>query len=258
MIYYPLSVLMLSGIRDVLIITTPHESAMFQALLGDGSQWGISLEYAVQPSPDGLAQAFIIGESFVGDDQVALVLGDNLYFGHGLTAQLQNASARKSGATVFSYFVNDPENFGVVSFDDAGLAETIEEKPENPKSNWAVTGLYFYDNAVVDMAKNLKPSARGELEITDINRLYMEKGELHVERLGRGYAWLDTGTHKNLLDAGNFIQTLQSRQGLQIACLEEIAYDAGYIGKKELQTQAEQHGKSSYGQYIRALAERAA
>ncbi|MEZ5813124.1 MAG: glucose-1-phosphate thymidylyltransferase RfbA [Alphaproteobacteria bacterium] len=258
MIYYPLSVLMLSGIRDVLIITTPHESAMFQALLGDGSQWGINLEYAVQPSPDGLAQAFIIGESFVGDDQVALVLGDNLYFGHGLTEQLQNASARKNGATVFSYFVNDPENFGVVSFDDAGLAETIEEKPETPKSNWAVTGLYFYDNAVVDMAKNLKPSARGELEITDINRLYMEKGELHVERLGRGFAWLDTGTHKNLLDAGNFIQTLQSRQGLQIACLEEIAYDAGYIGKKELQAQAEQHGKSSYGQYIRALAERAA
>lgn len=257
MIYYPLSVLMLAGIRDILIITTPHEKHMFEALLGDGKHWGINLTYDVQPSPDGLAQAFIIGEKFIGEDNVALVLGDNLYFGHGLTDQLKNAQTRKIGATVFSYYVNDPHRYGVVSFDDNDVAQTIEEKPEQPKSNWAVTGLYFYDNKVIEIAKSLKPSPRGELEITDVNRIYMEQNNLHVEKLGRGFAWLDTGTHDTLLEAGNFIQTLQKRQGLQIACLEEIAFDLGYIGKIQLQEQADKHGKSTYGQYIRTLAQQA-
>lgn len=257
MIYYPLSVLMLAGIRDILIITTPHEKHMFEALLGDGKHWGINLTYDVQPSPDGLAQAFIIGENFIGEDNVALVLGDNLYFGHGLTDQLKNAQTRKIGATVFSYYVNDPHRYGVVSFDDNDVAQTIEEKPEQPKSNWAVTGLYFYDNKVIEIAKSLKPSPRGELEITDVNRIYMEQNNLHVEKLGRGFAWLDTGTHDTLLEAGNFIQTLQKRQGLQIACLEEIAFDLGYIGKIQLQEQADKHGKSTYGQYIRTLAQQA-
>ncbi|PCI99954.1 MAG: glucose-1-phosphate thymidylyltransferase [Alphaproteobacteria bacterium] len=257
MIYYPLSVLMLAGIRDILIITTPHEKHMFEALLGDGKHWGINLTYDVQPSPDGLAQAFIIGEKFIGEDKVALVLGDNLYFGHGLTDQLKNAQTRKIGATVFSYYVNDPHRYGVVSFDDNDVAQTIEEKPEQPKSNWAVTGLYFYDNKVIEIAKSLKPSPRGELEITDVNRIYMEQNNLHVEKLGRGFAWLDTGTHDTLLEAGNFIQTLQKRQGLQIACLEEIAFDLGYIGKIQLQEQADKHGKSTYGQYIRTLAQQA-
>ncbi len=253
MIYYPISVLMLSGIRDILIITTPHEQVMFQALLDDGSQWGINIEYAVQPSPDGLAQAFIIGENFIGNERAALILGDNLYFGHGLTKHLKNATDQERGATVFSYYVTDPERYGVVSFDENGLANSIEEKPEFPKSNWAVTGLYFYDNNVVKMAKDLKPSARGELEITDLNRLYMEQGELHVEQLGRGFAWLDTGTHDSLIEAANFIQTLQKRQGLQIACLEEIAYEAGYIDQEQLISQANNHGKSSYGQYLKEL-----
>lgn len=256
MIYYPLSVLMLAGIRDVLIITTPHEQIMFKALLGDGSQWGINLEYAAQPSPDGLAQAFIIGKDFIGNDSVALVLGDNLFFGHGLTEHLHEAKTRKEGATVFAYYVNDPERYGVVAFDERGFANSIEEKPVQPKSNWAVTGLYFYDNDVVPMSASLKPSARGELEISDINRLYMEQKKLNVQKLGRGYAWLDTGTHESLLEAGNFIQTLQSRQGLQIACLEEIAFDQGFIDLNALERQADGLGKSSYGNYIRALVKR--
>lgn len=256
MIYYPLSVLMLAGIRDVLIITTPHEQIMFQGLLGDGSQWGMNIEYAVQPSPDGLAQAFIIGEEFVGNDACSLVLGDNLFFGHGLTEHLAAAQTHKDGATVFAYSVSDPERYGVVSFDQNNIADSIEEKPANPKSNWAVTGLYFYDNDVVEMAKNLKPSPRGELEITDINRIYMEQKRLKVQKLGRGYAWLDTGTHESLLEAGLFIQTLQARQGLMIACLEEIAFEQGFIGVKELEQQANSLGKSTYGNYIRALLEK--
>ncbi len=255
MIYYPLSVLMLAGIRDVLIITTPHEQALFQALLQDGSQWGINLSYAAQPSPDGLAQAFIIGRDFVGNDDVALVLGDNLFFGHGFSEELEDAAREKEGATVFAYYVGDPERYGVVAFDEKGIATSIEEKPAKPKSNWAVTGLYFYDNQVVDMAESLKPSARGELEITDLNRLYMDKKQLKVKKLGRGYAWLDTGTHRSLLEAGNFIQTLQDRQGLQIACLEEIAFTKGFIDEASLQKNAEALGKSSYGAYLRTLVE---
>ncbi|HBR69229.1 MAG TPA: glucose-1-phosphate thymidylyltransferase [Rhodospirillaceae bacterium] len=255
MIYYPLSVLMLAGIRDVLIITTPHEQALFQALLQDGSQWGINLSYAVQPSPDGLAQAFIIGREFVGNDTAALVLGDNLFFGHGFSEQLEEAAQEKEGATVFAYYVGDPERYGVVAFDEKGIATSIEEKPAKPKSNWAVTGLYFYDNSVLDLAASLKPSARGELEITDLNRLYMEQKKLKVKKLGRGYAWLDTGTHRSLLEAGNFIQTLQDRQGLQIACLEEIAFTKGFIDKAILQKNAEALGKSSYGAYLRTLVE---
>lgn len=255
MIYYPLSVLMLAGIRDVLIITTPHEQALFQALLQDGSQWGINLSYAVQPSPDGLAQAFIIGRNFVGNDTAALVLGDNLFFGHGFSEQLEEAAQEKDGATVFAYYVGDPERYGVVAFDENGIATSIEEKPAKPKSNWAVTGLYFYDNSVLDLAASLKPSARGELEITDLNRLYMDKKKLKVKKLGRGYAWLDTGTHRSLLEAGNFIQTLQDRQGLQIACLEEIAFTKGFIDEALLRKNAEALGKSSYGAYLRTLVE---
>ncbi len=254
MIYYPLSVLMLAGIRDILVITTPHEQVLFQALLQDGSQWGINLSYAVQPSPDGLAQAFIIGRDFVGSDTVALVLGDNLFFGHGLSEELEDAAKDKQGATVFAYYVSDPERYGVVAFDNSGIATSIEEKPVKPKSNWAVTGLYFYDNQVLGIAANLKPSARGELEITDVNRRYMEKQQLKVKKLGRGYAWLDTGTHRSLLDAGNFIQTLQDRQGLQIACLDEIAFTKGFIDHAQLQKNADALGKSSYGAYLRSLA----
>jgi glucose-1-phosphate thymidylyltransferase len=253
MIYYPLAVLMLAGIRDILVITTPHEQVQFKALLGDGKQWGINLSYEPQPSPDGLAQAFIIGRKFVGSDNVALVLGDNLFFGHGLTEHLEQAAAIKNGATVFAYYVDEPERYGVVSFDDKGKALTIEEKPKEPKSNWAVTGLYFYDNQVLDIAASLKPSPRGELEITDVNRKYLEKGQLNVQKLGRGFAWLDTGTHRSLLEAGNFIQTLQDRQGLRIACLEEIAYIKKFIDAAQLEKLAAGLGKSDYGQYLRRL-----
>ncbi len=255
MIYYPLSVLMLAGIRDVMIITTPHEQALFKGVLGDGSQWGINLTFAVQPSPDGLAQAFIIGRSFVGGDTCALVLGDNIFYGHGLTQQLQRAAQTKKGATVFGYSVQDPERYGVVEMDDGGRAISIEEKPLKPRSKWAVTGLYFYDNDVLDIAATIKPSARGELEITTVNEVYLKRGDLQVEKLGRGYCWFDTGTHESLMAAGSFVHAVQSRQGLQIACLEEIAFQAGWIGAENLIKTADTMKNSQYGRYLRDIAQ---
>jgi glucose-1-phosphate thymidylyltransferase len=255
MIYYPLSVLMLAGIRDILIITTPEDQDSFKRLLQDGSQFGISLSYAVQPSPDGLAQAFIIGEEFIGDDDVCLVLGDNIYFGQGFSQLLQSTAARSSGATIFGYWVNDPERFGVVEFDAQQRAISIEEKPKQPRSNYAVTGLYFYDNDVIDIAKSIQPSARGELEITAINQVYLERGDLKVELLGRGYAWLDTGTFDSLHEAAGFIETLEKRQGLKVACLEEVGYRMGYICREQLLEQADLLKKNGYGEYLRRLAE---
>lgn len=256
MIYYPLSVLMLAGIREILIISTPEDTPRYQQLLGDGNEIGLSLSYAVQPSPDGLAQAFIIGEEFIGDDNVALVLGDNIFYGHGFTDMLQRAAAREYGATVFGYNVKDPERFGVVEFNESGKVISIEEKPEKPKSTYAVTGLYFYDNRVIDIAKNIRPSARGELEITDVNKAYLEMDELHVELLGRGFAWLDTGTHESLLQASQFIETVEKRQSLKVACLEEIAYRMGYISRDQLMVLAEPLMKNEYGQYLMNLAHR--
>jgi glucose-1-phosphate thymidylyltransferase len=250
MVYYPLSVLMLTGIKDVLIISTIEDMNGYKALLDDGSQWGIHISYAIQPSPDGLAQAFIIGEEFIGDDNVCLVLGDNIFYGHGLTEQLQSAVNREEGATVFGYQVADPERFGVVEFDDNNCAISIEEKPLKPKSNYAVTGLYFYDNSVIEIAKNVKPSERGELEITAVNNEYLKRGDLNVELLGRGHAWLDTGTHDSLLEAGHFVQTIEKRQGLKVACLEEIAYQNGWMKKEQLLAQADLLKKTGYGQYL--------
>ncbi|MBS4213123.1 glucose-1-phosphate thymidylyltransferase RfbA [Neobacillus rhizophilus] len=254
MVYYPLSVLMLAGIKDILIISTPEDTGRFEQILGDGSDLGLNLTYKIQPHPGGLAQAFILGDEFIGDDNVALVLGDNIFYGHGLTNLLRKAALREAGATVFGYYVNDPERFGVVEFDDHGKAVSIEEKPELPKSNYAVTGLYFYDNRVVQIAKSIQPSPRGELEITDINKAYLEMGELNVELLGRGYAWLDTGTHASLLEASQFIETVEKRQSLKIACLEEIAYKMGYISREKLLELAEPLKKNQYGQYLIKIA----
>ena len=253
MIYYPLSTLMLAGIKEILIISTPQDLPRFEELLGDGSEFGISLSYAVQPSPDGLAQAFIIGEDFIGDDSVALVLGDNIFHGNGLSAMLQRAEAKEKGATVFGYQVKDPERFGVVEFDDDMNAISIEEKPEHPKSNFAVTGLYFYDNDVVDIAKNIKPSPRGELEITDVNKAYLDRGDLSVELMGRGFAWLDTGTHESLLQAAQYIETVQRLQNVQVANLEEIAYRMGYITKEQVLELAQPLKKNEYGQDLLRL-----
>ena len=255
MIYYPLSVLMNAGIRDILIISTPDDTPRFQSLLGDGKQFGISLSYAIQPSPDGLAQAFIIGEEFIGNEPVAMVLGDNIFHGHGLTKLLRNAAAKTSGATVFGYYVDDPERFGIVEFDKDGKAISIEEKPAKPKSNYCVTGLYFYDNKVVEYAKGLKPSARGELEITDLNRIYLENGELEVSLLGQGFTWLDTGTHESLVDATNFVKTVETHQHRKIACLEEIGYLNGWISKDELMQVYEVYKKNQYGAYLKDLME---
>lgn len=253
MVYYPLSTLMLAGIRDILVISTPHDTPRFSELLGDGSRWGLNIEYCVQPSPDGLAQAFTLGKNFVGNNPSALVLGDNIFYGHELVDQLDSASNRVSGATVFAYHVNDPERYGVVEFDKAYKALSIEEKPANPRSNYAVTGLYFYDNQVCDIAASIKPSARGELEITDVNRAYLAKNELSVEIMGRGFAWLDTGTHDSLLDAAGFIATLQKRQGLMVACPEEIAYRQGWITAEVVEKVAAQLSKNSYGQYLQKI-----
>jgi len=250
MIYYPISTLMLAGIRDILIISTPQDTPRFEQLLGDGSQWGLNLQYKVQNSPDGLAQAFILGEEFIGEDSCALVLGDNIFYGHDLPKELQTAVSQSSGATVFAYHVNDPERYGVVEFDKQGTAVSLEEKPLEPKSNYAVTGLYFYDNSVVEMAKSLKPSPRGELEITDINRLYMERGALQVSIMGRGYAWLDTGTHHSLIEASNFIQTIEDRQGLKVSCPEEIAFRKGFIDAAQVKKLAEPLAKNDYGKYL--------
>ncbi len=253
MIYYPLSVLMLAGIREVLIITTPQDAPQFRNLLGDGAQWGMHIEYAVQPRPEGLAQAFIIGEAFIGGDRSCLILGDNIFYGHGFQKYLQKASEREQGATVFGYWVSDPERYGVAEFDDSGRVAGLVEKPKDPKSNYAITGLYFYDNQVVEMAKSLKPSARGELEITDINSLYLGQGQLQVEKLGRGIAWLDTGTHDSLMQASNFIQTIEERQGLKIACPEEIAWSSGWIDARQLEQLARKLSKSQYGEYLMRL-----
>ena len=250
MIYYPLSTLMLAGIRDILLITTPEDQASFIRLLGDGSRYGIHLSYAVQPSPDGLAQAFLIGEKFIGNDPVTLVLGDNIFYGANLAELMHNAVRREKGATVFGYYVRDPERFGVVEFDRNGKAVSIEEKPAAPKSNYAVTGLYFYDNDVVEIAKSIRPSARGELEITSVNNAYLERGTLHVEKLGRGYAWLDTGTHESMLDAANFIRTIEARQGQQVACLQEIAYENGWMTPAEIRESIADMMKTEYGQYL--------
>ena len=255
MIYYPLSVLMLAGIREVLVISTPMDLPNFKSLLGDGSDFGIELSYAEQPSPGGLAQAFIIGEQFVGDDNVCLILGDNIFYGYGFSGMLREASARQSGATVFGYHVTDPERFGVVEFDADGKAISIEEKPVKPKSNFAVTGLYFYDNRVVEIAKNIKPSLRGELEITDVNKTYLDLGEMNVSILGRGFAWLDTGTHDSLMEAGHYVQTIEECQGLKVACLEEIGYRNGWLTTEKLQEQAEAMKKTGYGQYLAQIAE---
>ncbi len=253
MIYYPLSALMLAGVRDILVISTPQDTPRFESLLGDGSQWGIHFQYAVQPSPDGLAQAFIIGKNFIGGDSSCLVLGDNIFYGHEFAHDLRSAASQTSGATVFAYPVNDPERYGVVEFDRERRAISLEEKPQKPKSRYAVTGIYFYDNQVVGVAEGLKPSPRGELEITDVNRWYLERGQLRCEVMGRGMAWLDTGTHDSLLDASNFIFTIERRQGLKVACPEEIAYRLGYIDAEHLNTLAARIGKSSYGNYLRQL-----
>ncbi|HZF45883.1 MAG TPA: glucose-1-phosphate thymidylyltransferase RfbA [Sphingomonadaceae bacterium] len=252
MIYYPLSVLMLAGIREILIITTPHDGLIFERLLGDGSQWGLRLEYAAQPRPEGLAQAYLIGEEFVGENPSALILGDNIFYGHGLPELLRTASQRTSGATVLGYYVSDPGAYGVVAFDAEGRVQTIEEKPATPKSNYAVTGLYFYDKRAVGFAKQIRPSPRGELEITDLNRMYLEQGELHVELMGRGFAWLDTGTHASLLDAANYVRIIEQRQGLKICCPEEIAWRMGYIDDNQLERLAGPLEKSGYGQYLLA------
>ncbi|MBU2233091.1 MAG: glucose-1-phosphate thymidylyltransferase RfbA [Alphaproteobacteria bacterium] len=256
MIYYPLSTLMLAGIREVLIISTPRDVPSFQALLGDGSQWGMEIQYAVQPSPDGLAQAYIIGADFVGDNPSALILGDNIYYGHGITDLFTSAMSRPEGATVFAYHVNDPERYGVVEFDGRMRALSIEEKPSTPRSNWAVTGLYFYDSDVVEIARDLKPSPRGELEITDVNRIYLERGKLSVEIMGRGYAWLDTGTPDSLIEAAEFVRVLEKRQGFKIACPEEVAFQKGFIDAAQLERLAAKLGKSAYGSYLLNLSRR--
>lgn len=255
MIYYPMSILMLAGIKEILIISTPEDTPRFEQLFGDGSELGLNLEYKIQESPDGLAQAFILGEDFIGKDSVCLILGDNIYYGGGLSKMLQRAAQKEIGATVFGYHVNDPERFGVVEFDEQMKALSIEEKPESPKSNYAVTGLYFYDNKVIEIAKGIEPSPRGELEITDVNKAYLEAGELDVEIMGRGYAWLDTGTHESLLEAGTFIETIEKRQNLKVACLEEISYRMGYISREQLIELAQPLKKNEYGQYLLRLAQ---
>ena len=253
MIYYPISTLLLAGIRDILIISTPHDKPHFEKLIGDGSSWGLHFQYAVQPEPEGIAQAFIIGESFIGSDAVCLILGDNLFYGHGLPDLLQNAVNRESGSTIFGYYVRDPQRYGVVEFDQNHKVISIEEKPKNPKSNYAVTGLYFYDNRVVEIANELRPSARGELEITDVNKVYLNQNALNVEVMGRGYAWLDTGTHDSLVDATLYIKTIEDRQGLKVGCIEEIAYRLGYINKEQLENLARPLLKNSYGQYLMSI-----